>query len=147
MFTAIGEGHSPHLGGDVTLTVVVSLEGFQPQGEPMTTKTTTTNPSIDAFDLRPALELRADADRIIARLRAGDRDPALFAEGRALLEAEYRIAGECKAAMAVFGHDDAQPHVTDHPAWEVVSAIGTGQLGYEIDHAEGHSPEFTERWA
>jgi len=68
--------------GDVSLTVVVSLEGFRPQEEPMTTATAPTNPSIEAFDLRPALELRADADRIIARLRAGDRHPELFVEGR-----------------------------------------------------------------
>ncbi len=99
--------------------------------------TLTSNPSIDAFDLRQALALRPAADRIIARLRAGDRDPALFAEARGLLDAEQRIASAGEAALAAFGHADTQPHRADSPIYDVVQALGTGQLGFEVDLAEG----------
>lgn len=93
----------------------------------MTTKTVA-NPSTDALDLRPALELRTESAQLIARMQAGESGPELIARAEALLGRESDLVEAAEAALVAFGDADSQPAVVDQPVYDVVNALATGQL-------------------
>lgn len=100
-----------------------------------TTMNTTTNTlDAEALDLRPLLALRAPAAALAERLEAGDT--SVVAEATHLLDVETAILNRAAALIVSLGIDDtpAQDALS-----EIVSQIGTGQLGYALDVALGRS--------
>ena len=98
--------------------------------------TITTTPSAEALDLRPLLDLRAESDRITAELRAGDLTGADRA--RELLAIETSALHDFKDAMREHAYAPEVDGVGD-AASELFSALGTGDLGFALDQAEGRA--------
>ena len=87
------------------------------------------------LDLRPLLALREPAAALMARLQDGDLTAA--PDARALLDQEEQILDDVRGILDSLGIDDNRTH---DAAGELVSDIGTGDLGYWLDVAEGRVP-------
>jgi len=93
--------------------------------------TTTTITPTDALDLRPLLELRAESDELGARLRADD-DTAIE-RARELLDVDRQAYRDALAAVAAHGHFSGLEIATQDGLGDVVSALGVGDLGADLD--------------
>ena len=93
--------------------------------------TTTTIIPTDALDLRPLLELRAESDELGARLRADD-DTAIE-RARELIAIDAQTYSDALAAVVAHGHFSALTIDTQDGLGDVVSALGVGDLGADLD--------------
>lgn len=87
-----------------------------------------TDDRLDALDLRPILALQPEARALMARVTAGD--VTAIAPAEALLTAEREMVEAVKAAVTAFAEDSM---LLDDAVWVVVNALGTGDLGAELD--------------
>lgn len=94
------------------------------------------NDTIAGLDLRPLATLRAPAAAAKRALRRGDRSPLLIAAAKALLDQERAILGEAQLALISIGVDIDDIEIADTLS-NTVSDIGTEDLGYWLDVAEG----------
>ncbi len=84
---------------------------------------------LDALDLRPILQLQAEALPLHIHLKAGDITAIEPAE--ALLNRERTIVHAFRIALDDFG-TSGTPDVVE-AAWTIVNTLGTGELGSEIE--------------
>ena len=99
--------------------------------------------TIAALDLRPALELRAEAERLTARLRAGD--PSAIDEAKALLDREADLIDAFRDALrAPPPHEET--FELDDLALAVVNRIATGRLDEALDDLTGESEAACRRY-
>lgn len=93
--------------------------------------TTTTITPTDALDLRPLLELRAESDELGARLRADD-DTAIE-RARELLAIDVQTYRDALEAVEAHGHTSAREIDTADGLGVLVSVLGVGDLGADLD--------------